>query len=236
MSGNFKDISLNNSRFERKFVLQNKGVLFAEHLVKLNQGFFKSIYQKRKVNNVYFDSPNLNNYYDNHFGKSSRAKVRIRWYGATFGKIENPVLEFKIKRGLVGRKESFPLKGFELNSNSTFKNWHSLFERSDLPDLVLNELKTLVPTLVNSYERKYYLSNDTNFRFTIDFNMKFFNTKSNGYEMSSFEEKDKVIMELKYDSEHDKAVKKITSSLPIRLNKFSKYVRGIELFHPHLAV
>ena len=57
---------------------------------------------------------------------------------------------------------------------------------------------------------------------------------------SSFREKslpeNTIILELKYDLKDDKAVKKITKALPIRLGKFSKYIRGVEIFNPHLAV
>lgn len=41
-------------------------------------------------------------YQDNLIGISDRMKVRIRWYGALLGLIEEPVLELKIKRGFLG--------------------------------------------------------------------------------------------------------------------------------------
>ncbi|MBL4709262.1 MAG: polyphosphate polymerase domain-containing protein [Flavobacteriales bacterium] len=228
---------LETARFERKFVLENQSLAFAENMIKMNCGAFRDIYKKRTINNIYFDTPNLTNYYDNHFGKSNRTKIRIRWYGDTFGEIKRPILEFKMKFGAAGKKKSFPLKSFTLNDRFTKSDWLKLFNASDLPEFVLLELKSNIPTLLNSYERKYFQSFDALFRFTLDYNLSFFNIRlnNNRFLEKSFKEPTKII-ELKYDLKNDRLVKNISSTLPIRLNKFSKYVRGIEIFNPHLAV
>ncbi|MCZ4409046.1 polyphosphate polymerase domain-containing protein [Cryomorphaceae bacterium 1068] len=228
---------LENARFERKFVVENQSVQFVRQMIKVNPVGFRKVFQARRINNVYFDSPNLNNYYDNHFGKSARTKVRIRWYGDTFGKIENPILEFKTKRALVGKKKSYKLLPFELNSATTKQDLITSFQNSDLPEDVLNQVKRLVPTLLNSYEREYYKSFDSKYRITVDIALRFYNFKSKNNNFKKFaEEKNTIIVELKYDERQAENVSMITSQLPVRLNKFSKYVRGIEIFHPHLAV
>lgn len=228
---------LETARFERKFVLENSSLSSAKMLLKTNVGVFSPIYEKRRINNIYFDTPNLTSYYENHFGKSERTKIRIRWYGETFGAIEEPVLEIKLKFGAAGKKKSFPLKGFKLTDGFSRKDWDTVFQASDLPENVRAELKRNVPTLLNTYQREYYQSFDQLFRFTVDYNMSFHNVKSL---TSSFNEKslpeNAIILELKYDVKDDKAVKKITKALPVRLGKFSKYIRGVEIFNPHLAV
>lgn len=237
MSSSSEYTVLETARFERKFVLENQSLAFAENMIKMNPGAFRGIYKKRRINNIYFDTPNLTNYYDNHFGKNQRTKIRVRWYGETMGEIKHPILEFKMKFGAAGKKKSFPLKSFVLKNNFTKKDWISLFNASDLPEFVLEELKNNVPSLLNSYERKYFQSFDGLFRFTLDYNLSFFNIRlnNNHFLEQSFKEPTQII-ELKYDLKDDKKVKRITSTLPIRLHKFSKYVRGIEIFHPHLAV
>mgnify|MGYP001031646289 FL=1 len=67
--------------------------------------------------------------------------------------------------------------------------------------------------------------------------MKFFNFKSfnTGFSQKS-DQGGTIVLELKYDMEHDGRVGYITKDLPFRLNKFSKYVSGIEAFNNHLAV
>lgn len=228
---------LETARFERKFVLENSSVPFAKMLIKTNVGVFSSIYEKRRVNNIYFDTPNLTSYYENHFGKSERTKIRVRWYGDIFGIISEPILEIKLKFGAAGKKKSYPLKSFDLTKGFTRNDWYKVFQESKLPDMVRAELKRNVPTLLNSYEREYFQSFNKFFRFTLDYNLRFYNIKSL---TSSFIEKslpeNTIILELKYDLKNDKQVKEITNSLPIRLGKFSKYIRGVEVFNPHLAV
>lgn len=228
---------LKTSRFERKFVIERGGVPFVEKIVKMNRNGFRPVFYERQINNIYFDTPNLRNYYDNHFGKSKRVKIRIRWYGDLFGNIERPILEFKIKTGAVGRKLSFPLIGFALEKNISRKELQEVFRNSNLPEWVVNEVFYFIPTLVNTYKRKYYVSFDNLFRFTIDHHMEYYNIKT---DHSMFLEKSSqaeiVVLELKYDMENDTKVSKVTSSLPFRLNKFSKYVNGIESFNSHLAV
>tara|TARA_B110000046_G_scaffold108222_1_gene115583 strand:+ start:34756 stop:35469 length:714 start_codon:yes stop_codon:yes gene_type:complete len=228
---------LESARFERKFVLENSSLSYARMLIKTSAGIFSPIYQKRRVNNVYFDTPNLTSYYENHFGKSDRTKIRVRWYGETFGDMNDPILEIKIKHGAAGKKKSYPLKSFHLKEGFSRQDWNQIFEISNLPDIVRGELKRSIPTLLNCYEREYFQSFNKVFRFTLDYNLKFFNVKSI---TSSFREKSlpekTIILELKYDFKKDKEVKKITNALPIRLGKFSKYIRGVEIFNPHLAV
>ncbi len=228
---------LETARFERKFVLENSSLAYAKMLVKTSVGIFSPVYQKRRVNNIYFDTPNLTSYYENHFGKSERTKIRVRWYGETFGAIKEPILEIKLKFGAAGKKKSYPLESFHLKEGFSRQDWNKVFLASELPEMVRAELTRNVPTLLNHYEREYFQSFDKDFRFTVDFNLKFFNVKSL---TSSFLEKslpeNTIILELKYDVKNDKTVKKITNALPVRLGKFSKYIRGVEIFNPHLAV
>lgn len=237
MISNQEYTELKTSRFERKFVIEQGGVPFVEQIVKMNRGGFRPIFFERQINNIYFDSHNLKNYYDNHFGKSKRVKIRIRWYGNTFGEVKKPILEFKIKEGAVGRKLSFPLKSFHLKNDFGKHDLKDVFTHSELPDWVKHEVTNLEPTLVNRYKRKYYASFDNLYRFTIDHHMEYFNIHSlNAFFLEKQSSRNLVVLELKYDMEHDSNVSKITSSLPFRLFKFSKYVNGIESFHPHLAV
>lgn len=228
---------LKTKRFERKFVFQNGNIAYALHLVKMNPGGFSEIYQQRQINNIYFDTHNLNNYYDNHLGKSNRVKIRIRWYGETYSNIETPILEFKIKNGLIGRKLSFKLIPFAFTKSFSSEDLFNVLKNSDLPEWVLNDVSVLQPTLLNTYTRRYFQSFDRKYRFTIDFNMHFYNfqSRNTGF-LNHARAIGMVVLELKYDMEHDSSVNAITSPLPFRLDKFSKYVTGVEYFNSHLAI
>lgn len=228
---------LKTSRFERKFVIERGGVPYVEKIVKMNPGAFRPAYHERQINNIYFDTENLRNYYDNHFGKSKRVKVRIRWYGDTFSKVESPILEFKLKTGAVGRKLSFKLNSFNFHRNITKQEIQKVFSASDIPAWVVDELMYLTPTLLNTYKRKYFISFNKLYRFTIDFKMSFFNfsPQNKGF-LEMVKQNDITVLELKYDMQHDTTVGNVTKHLPFRLGKFSKYVYGIEAFNYHLAI
>lgn len=229
--------TLKTNRFERKFVIERGGVSYVERIVKLNSGAFRPVFYERQINNIYFDTHNLRNYYDNHFGKSKRVKVRIRWYGDTYGLVKTPILEFKLKSGPTGRKLSFKLNEFTYEDSLKKSDIIGVIQNSDVPEWVLNELKYLVPTLVNTYKRKYYLSFNRKFRFTIDHHMDYYRFTAGNLANREHEEcHQTVVLELKYDMEHDTNAGSITSELPFRLGKFSKYVTGIEIFNDHLAV
>src|SRR3989338_2665467 len=104
-------------RHERKFLISDYSAADIEQIVKFNPACFTEIYHQRTVNNIYFDSLAFDSYYDNIEGNTNRTKARIRWYGNLFGEIENAILEFKIKKGLLGRKEYYSLNPFILNAN-----------------------------------------------------------------------------------------------------------------------
>ena len=92
--------SNNIYRYERKFFIDNMSKRKVESIIKLNPANFKEIYKERIINNIYLDSLSKNSYTDNIDGNMERTKSRIRWYGSSFGEIANPILEFKIKKGL----------------------------------------------------------------------------------------------------------------------------------------
>ena len=92
------EISDSNYRFERKFFITGTIGQSIESIVKLNTAMFSEIFSERLVNNIYFDSENLKNYYANIYGDMERKKIRIRWYGSLFDYVDKPVLELKIKK------------------------------------------------------------------------------------------------------------------------------------------
>ena len=114
MDQNMENLQNNNFRFERKYFIFNMNRVFLENIVMKHSAFFSEIFHERYINNIYFDFLNFNNFKDNIDGNMYRTKYRIRWYGDMLTKIETPVLELKIKKGLVGTKESYKLNQFEL--------------------------------------------------------------------------------------------------------------------------
>lgn len=218
-----------NFRYERKFTIpDNYSLDHVESLIKSNSFLFREVFYERQVNNIYFDTVAYNDYFDNVLGVSDRKKIRIRWYGETFGKTPKPKLEIKIKKGLVGDKWSYKIKPFMVDNSITSSNLQEVFKLSDLPLPILESAKMVSPTLLNSYSRKYFLSADNRFRITVDFNLLYhkIDKQFNNFNFAPAKDFNKIV-ELKYALEDDDDANKISAQFSFRLNKNSKYVNGI---------
>lgn len=220
-----KDIDF---RFERKFFISALSRHEVKSIVKLHPSMFKEIFHKRYINNIYFDTPNFDSFSDNVEGSTFRVKFRIRWYGDMFGPVEKPVLELKIKNSMLGRKESYKLRPFDFDNSISSSVIAKVFEDSDLPEKIKQQVKYLSPSLVNRYVREYFISSDKRFRITIDNDQSFYGIKNkfNSF-LNKFVDLDSTILELKYDKCHDSDASIISSQFQFRMTKSSKYVNGM---------
>ncbi|WP_298899862.1 VTC domain-containing protein [uncultured Psychroserpens sp.] len=218
-----------NFRYERKFTVPDKFSLKTiEQYIKRNKALFREVFHLRQVNNIYFDTAGYNDYLDNVLGVSDRKKIRIRWYGDTFGEIKKPVLEIKIKKGLVGDKWSYKLKPFVLDNDFDSTKIQNIFKASELPLPILESVKMVTPTLLNSYSRRYFMSADNKFRVTLDYKLLYhkIDKRFNNFNFAPASDENKIV-ELKYGLSDDDRAHKISTQFPFRLNKNSKYVNGV---------
>jgi len=123
-----------NYRYERKFLQFELTSQQIELLIKMHHAMFAEIYHQRYVNNIYCDSVDMKSYFDNVDGVFERTKARIRWYGELFGQIEKPVLELKIKNGLLGTKKSYLLHSFAIGERFDVKIISDVIKRSEIPE------------------------------------------------------------------------------------------------------
>jgi len=220
---------LANYRYERKFIIPNSSLIEAKNFLKLHPAIFSEIYHTRSVNNIYLDTIEFKNYFDNINGISSRKKYRIRWYGDLFNKILKPYLEIKIKHGALGRKKIYPLDSFIFDNKFNINALKSVFNNSELPEDLLAQLAILKPVLVNRYLRKYYQSKDKKYRITLDSELKYyrFNLHHNNFFIYS-KDLEKIVLEMKYSIVDEPYAQDLSSYIPFRVDKNSKYVNGIE--------
>lgn len=220
-------------RYELKFLVDQLDAHQVRMAVKLHPALFVQPYPPRFVNNIYLDSDEMDYYHDNVRGVEQRIKVRVRWYGDLLGAIERPVLEFKIKRGLVGTKEQYPLSPFRLESGFSSRDLRRVFQESLLPDRVRAQLRDLSAVLINRYYRWYYATLDGTYRVTIDTGLTFHHV---GRLQSSLAHRQvdhtHIIVELKYGVADGGRVDRVSSHFPFRMTKSSKYVQGIERVFP----
>ena len=200
----------------------------------LHPSGFSEVFEKRTINNIYLDFHDLQNLYNNVDGLHDRKKHRIRWYGSTFGQIASPVLEIKIKNGLLGSKLSYPLNAFCLDRHYGIRDLDTVVSPSSdtakpMPRRLRDQIQSMKPMLLNSYDRVYFLSADKRYRITVDSELRYYKIASrNNSFLHSLKLRRSVILELKYSDQHDGGAAHITSRLPFRVTKSSKYVEGVE--------
>jgi hypothetical protein len=222
------NLRISDYRYERKFFITELSKYETESIVKLHPAIFSEIYHQRYVNNIYFDSFSFINFCENVEGATDRIKIRVRWYDNLFGDVEKPTLEIKIKKGLLGKKISVPIKPFKLTTDALISDILNSIKRS-LQGSLMIDFNSLKPSLLNRYSRNYYQSCNGNYRITIDADQEFYqiNEQNNSY-LNRVCDNDEVILELKYDQDYDSEASNITSKFPFRVTKSSKYVSGVQ--------
>jgi len=217
-------------RFERKFyvpIMHSKDLVF---LLKTHPFQFKEIYYKRRVNNIYFDTPELDFFSKNIIGDARRVKFRIRWYDELTDMVINPVLELKIKRGYVGTKRSFKLKDFSIKDH-VLDNIINSVKNSEVDLDIATCFDFFQPTIMNSYMRQYFMSVDEKFRLTVDSELSYYMIDRNKVYWRRRAQTKGCILEMKYSKSDDLLADKVTQPLNLRMTKFSKYVAGIKQFY-----
>lgn len=228
-----KRLKENGFRYERKFRVSGLPLSFLLHQIKTCPALFRPLYAPRQINNIYFDTTQFRFFYENVHGLAIRKKIRLRWYGKDILPIENPQLEYKFRHGQQGNKWVIPLPGLQLDQRNL--NRHALLAsfKKHLPALIYDDVQFLSPALVNTYQRRYFISADQHFRLTLDQDMRFFhpqNLHKHYHQHTDF------IIELKYLPTLDEQASEITTYFDFRMTKNSKYVNGIEQVYPHLIV
>ena len=216
-------------RYERKFLVNDYSASEIEQMLKYHPAGFKELFYQRRINNIYFDTLGFESYYGNVEGDTERSKTRIRWYGDTFGAINKSTLEFKIKSGLLGKKNTFALSPFTVNINFSKQEIVQVLSTGNVPTQIKNNLLSMQPSLLNSYIRKYFISDDKKFRLTIDQELSYYRIAyfGNTFLNKSVDHRS-VVVELKYDAQYETTAKEIGNHLPFAMTKNSKYLQGIE--------
>ena len=152
----------------------------------------------------------------------------MRWYGDTFGRVEAPTLELKVKHNMHVGKLLYPLKPFTLDGGFTINIMRNIFKQSTLNDALKAHLMELGFSLLNSYSRDYFLSADRRFRITVDTDMEAYRlSPHNNSFLHKTKDRINTILELKYNMPDDDRASVVTEHLPFRITRSSKYVDGI---------
>ncbi len=210
-------------RHERKFILPPLSPAEARELAVRLPGRFRATYPDRRVNSLYLDAEDLPLLHQNVAGAPERAKARIRWYGG-FAGVAAPSLEFKIKRGHLGRKVTHPLPEVALaHPGGAEALLAAARTAASLSEWAREFVAPLRPARFTCYTRAYFASACGRFRVTLDRDLALLDPA--GRELPIAAPRD-TILELKYAPEDDAEARSIAAALPARLARHSKYVRG----------
>lgn len=216
-------------RYERKYYLSGTDYDYVRTLVLNHPASFHEVFYPRMINNIYFDTPGFDFFYDNVNGLQLRKKIRIRWYDETFSYQKKLTLEYKLKNGLLGDKISYPLSNIHTGEGFEIMQLRKEVDANHLPVQIENELLTCYPTLLNRYVRQYFISDDNKIRITLDKDLSFFRIHAGkNLFKTSYHLSNDLIMEMKYDPGDEFTADEISQGFPFRITKSSKYVTGVQ--------
>ena len=169
---------------------------------KLLESGMSKLFEKRRINSLYYDTDLLDMYFHSEEGVLPRKKIRLRWYQSS----KNAHLETKIS-SIEGRSKTVNSSG-QLVANN-FPN--------EITDQVYGVIK---PSLLVTYIREYYTFN--NMRITFDASISYQNKRI--LSLVNFLDSERV-MEIKIGN--DISDDYVETFIPYSTTRFSKYTRGL---------
>jgi len=215
-------------RYEIKLVCPMAWLPQVHALVRLHPEVFRVAYPPRRVNSVYFDTLDVEGVLDNLDGASERNKLRWRWYGPSW-LVEHSHLELKSKRGMAGFKELCPIQASFDPRRETTWNDALAFLRQQADDRFRVWLSQVsCATILNHYEREYYVSWDGQIRLTLDTQLMVYDQRFSRRPNLRYPTPmpNTVVIELKADAALADRLSDVLSALPFRPERNSKYING----------
>jgi hypothetical protein len=219
------------ARFEFKLPLANRTPAGVWSTIRRHPLAFEEHHPPRRINNIYFDTPALTCFQTSIAGVSRRLKLRLRWYGDDDG-VDHGALEWKWRAGKLGWKWTRPVAW-----EGELAKWSWTELRARLrAELNGRERATFdalaIPTLLNRYRRRYFISRDRRCRLTLDEDLSFNPQLGNLRPRTRFAipAPRLRVLELKVSQTHSVAVREALQGFPYRSARFSKYTTGLELF------
>ncbi|MBN1309837.1 MAG: polyphosphate polymerase domain-containing protein [Anaerolineae bacterium] len=214
-------------RYEIKMVCPRHRLQQARFWVRLHPAGFMVAHPPRQVNSLYLDTPHLRSLNDNLEGLSARRKFRLRWYGVSVEDI-CPSIEIKEKYNLLGRKKQtlLPCKlDLMLPWSEILKTIHAAV--SPAWRALLQTVNQ--PTLLNRYQREYYITPDGVIRVTLDYDQVAYDQRltSRPNLRVQLPPADAVVIEIKAAATQARRLEEITAGFPSSRSRNSKYAQGL---------
>jgi|TARA_B110000971_G_scaffold207905_1_gene232571 hypothetical protein len=206
---------MNQSRIEKKFIFPNQASDLVKKILLGNN--FKKLYSDRYITSIYIDNLNFDSAKDNINGVNERKKFRVRWYDDDLNKI---YFEQKNKNNFFVWKN---IKKLELDINK--KNLiNKIYELLSNNNKYIDTNYNYKMVLKINYKRSYFISDQGEFRATID-------TEINTSPVLDFNKVIRLpetILEFKFSKNSESYFRDFFSlrGLNIRSKKYSKYIQS----------
>ena len=203
------------SRIEKKFIFPNQASDLVKKILLGNN--FKKLYSDRYITSIYIDNLNFDSAKDNINGVNERKKFRVRWYDDDLNKI---YFEQKNKNNFFVWKI---IKKLELDINK--KNLiNKIYELLSNNNKYIDTNYNYKMVLKINYKRSYFISDQGEFRATID-------TEINTSPVLDFNKVIRLpetILEFKFSKNSESYFRDFFSlrGLNIRSKKYSKYIQS----------
>jgi hypothetical protein len=214
-------------RYEIKLVCDQYRLAQARYWIRLHPAGFIVAFPPRRVNSLYLDTLHLSSLQGNLQGLNVRQKLRLRWYGDEMMRIQ-PYLELKQKRSLLGAKTRYLLP-HKLDMAARWSdilkticanvtaNWRALLQTVEQP------------TLLNHYQREYYVTSDGAVRVTLDWAQAAYDQRLSPRPNLCFPLPitDSVVIEVKAGQNQAERLEEIVAQFPVHRSRNSKYVGSL---------
>jgi SPX domain protein involved in polyphosphate accumulation len=226
------DSELRSVRYELKMICDQALLPTTQSWTRLHSAGFHETFPPRQVNNIYFDTYNLDTYNDHVDSASERRKLRFRWYGEDLTRAEGQ-FEIKEKNERVGWKLVQQVKTMlELeNCDWSEAQWAM---RNDLREaqngLFLEMLQVSRPLVLNCYRREYYETANGQVRLTLDYDLRAYDQWMAARPNLTFcvPTLDRMVIELKCDVRYAGYLADVLAEFPLRVNRNSKYISALD--------
>ena len=238
-----------NARYELKFKIPHslKQSLLESLQVDLKRDPHATKEGTYRVSSLYYDSPQLDAYWEKLDGVLHRQKYRLRYYGVADGSPQAAFMEIKHRHDKTVSKERIGLKSVEAG-----KLLNHSWNLSRLPEACLEpdrhraavsriirafHASSLQPIVVVSYIREPWMGiHDTDLRVTFDMFGEAHGPEA--FEAPGvvagrpFMDRDDIILEIKFDRFLPRWLQQRLIAERLRPVRFSKYAEAIDAYRP----
>lgn len=216
------------TRYELKAVVEEPALPSVQAWLRLHEACFSVRFPARRVNSLYFDTPNLDSFADNLSGVSQRHKVRLRWYGASSDPVQ-VLFEVKLKHHRNGWKLSQKIEQLISFDELSWIELVAILRRELAPELQAYLFQGCAPVLLVRYHREYYETFDGRIRVTVDHHLEAYDQRQySGLTLRyPWPQSPAAIIECKGSPANSEAIAAVLATAPFRVTRSSKYVDGL---------